>query len=482
MIITTVIFVMKNAKSSLSLTEALDEAPLSLFHFRAFLTAGMGFFTDAYDLFIIGVVISLLKVQWHLSASQVGLLGGSALIATLLGAFVFGHIADRLGRKAVYGLEAAIMGVAALLSAFAPSFIWLLIFRLILGVGIGGDYPVSGVIMSEYSNRSNRGQLVSLVFSMQALGLIIGPIVALVFLSSGIHADIAWRIMLGLGAIPALAVIYLRRTLPESPRFVAHVQGNTAKAALSIQAYSKGIIKDITHTKVSVRKGLGTFLRDKRNLVLLFGTAGCWFLLDYAYYGNTISTPFVLKNVAPHAELLQSIFWSFLIFTIAAAPGYIAAFTTIDRIGHRRLQWIGFIMMGIAFAAIGIIPGVIHEIVPFLILYGISYFFTEFGPNVTTFVIPTEVFNVSGRATGHGIAAGIGKLGAFLGVFIFPIFTARFGLNGTLLLSSVFAFAGALLTLILPEPAGKSLDEVSQEHRFIIKEQELALAEVSSMS
>src|SRR5512146_212323 len=95
--------------ASLSLTNALDEAPLSLFHIRAFLTAGMGFFTDAYDLFIIGIAMTLIRDQWHLSASQVGLLGSATLLATLAGAFVFGRIADVMGRKAVYGLEAAIM-------------------------------------------------------------------------------------------------------------------------------------------------------------------------------------------------------------------------------------------------------------------------------------------------------------------------------------------------------------------------------------
>src|SRR5258708_38084568 len=99
---------------SLSLSEALDEVPLSIFHIRAFLTAGMGFFTDAYDLFIIGIALTLIKDQWHLTSNQVGLLGSATLIATLGGAFIFGRIADVLGRKKVYGLEALIMAGAAI--------------------------------------------------------------------------------------------------------------------------------------------------------------------------------------------------------------------------------------------------------------------------------------------------------------------------------------------------------------------------------
>lgn len=224
------------------LSTAIDEAPLSIFHFKALFTSGMGFFTDAYDLFIIGIVLVLVQQQWHLNSFQVSLLGSATLFSTLLGAVIFGRIADVLGRKAVYGLEALIMVIAAFASAFSINFWCLLVFRFLLGFGIGGDYPVSAVIMSEYSNRTNRGFLVSLVFSMQALGLIVGPMVALTLLASGVNHDLAWRIMLGLGALPALAVIQLRRSMPESPRFVARVKGNISKAVKTMNNYSGGIV------------------------------------------------------------------------------------------------------------------------------------------------------------------------------------------------------------------------------------------------
>jgi PHS family inorganic phosphate transporter-like MFS transporter len=101
-------------------------------------------------------------------------------------------------------------------------------------------------------------------------------------------------------------------------------------------------------------------------------------------------------------------------------------------------------------------------VVPFLLVYGVSYFFTEFGPNMTTFVMPSELYPVSMRATGHGISAGIGKLGAFIGVFLFPVLNDHLGLRGTLLLTAGVSVAGMLLTLVLPEPAGRSLDEISE--------------------
>ncbi len=130
---------------------------------------------------------------------MIGLVGSTALLAAFVGSTVFGRIADIFGRKKIYGLEAAIMAVAAVGSALAPNLIWLIAWRFVLGIGIGGDYPVSAVLMSEYSNRKNRGRLVSMVFSMQALGLIAGPLVALVILGLGVNPDIAWRLMLGLG-------------------------------------------------------------------------------------------------------------------------------------------------------------------------------------------------------------------------------------------------------------------------------------------
>jgi MFS family permease len=444
-----------------TLGEALDEAPLSLFHLKAAVTAAMGFFTDAYDLFIIGVALVLIRAEWHLSAVQTSLLGSATLLATLAGALVFGRIADLAGRKRVYGLVAAIMAAGALATALAPSYVWLVAFRFVLGIGIGGDYPVSAVLASEYANRDRRGLLVSLVFSAQAAGLLIGPVVALALLASGVNHDLAWRLMLGLGALPALSVIYLRTRMPESPRFAAQVQGREAEARAAIERYSEGVVRSVADSRGPVSSSFRRFITTPRSLLLILGTAGSWFLLDYVYYGNTISAPVILRGVAPGANLMESTTWTLILFALFAVPGYILALLTIDRIGHRRLQWIGFLGMAGCFALIGFIPRMTHLIAPFLLVYGISYFFTEFGPNVTTFVIPTEVFGVGERTTGHGIAAGVGKLGAFLGVFLFPLLNSALGLGGVLIFCSGLGVAGSLLTRVLPEKSGQSLDTES---------------------
>ena len=445
--------------------EALDEAPLSLFHLKAAVTSAMGFFTDAYDLFIIGVAITLVKSEWHLSAVQTSFLGSATLIATLIGAVVCGRLADVFGRKSVYGVVAMIMAGGAIATALAPSYIWLVVFRFVLGIGIGGDYPVSAVLISEYANKARRGLLVSLVFSAQAAGLVMGPVVALCLLASGVNHDIAWRVMLGLGALPALSVIYLRRSMPESPRFAAAVQGREDEARASLARYSQGVVHSAAGPTQRVHSSLRSFLTTRRSLRLILGTAGSWFLLDYVYYGNTISAPQVLRAVAPSTDLLHTTAWTLIIFSLFAVPGYVLAFLRIDHIGHRRLQWIGFLGMAACFACIGLVPGLTKAVVPFLLLYGVSYFFTEFGPNMTTFVMPSELYPVTMRATGHGISAGVGKLGAFIGVFLFPLLQTSLGLRGTLLLTAGVSVLGFGLTLVLPEPSGRSLEDMATSAR-----------------
>jgi len=149
------------------------------------------------------------------------------------------------------------------------------------------------------------------------------------------------------------------------------------------------------------------------------------------------------------------------IFVVAAVPGYLLAIARLDRIGHRKLQLLGFAMMAACFLIIAAVPGMTTMVVPFLLVYGVSYFFTEFGPNMTTFVMPSELYPVTMRATGHGISAGIGKLGAFIGVFVFPLLQTSLGLRGTLLLTAGVSVLGFALTLVLPEPAGRSLEDIT---------------------
>jgi MFS family permease len=292
---------------------------------------------------------------------------------------------------------------------------------------------------------------------------VVGPLIALALLGAGAGDGLAWRLMLGLGAIPAAAVVWLRSRMPESPRYQVQVRGRAGAAAGRMSQFRRGQVSGagVPAGGAGPALGLRTFLTTRRYLILLAGTAGSWFLLDYAYYGNTISTSQILGLISPGASAMTKIALQLAIFVVAAVPGYVLAIARLDRIGHRRLQLVGFAVMAACFLTIAIIPGLTTAVVPFLLVYGVSYFFTEFGPNMTTFVMPSELYPVSMRATGHGISAGIGKLGAFIGVFLFPLLQSSLGLRGTLLLTGGVAAAGFALTLVLPEPAGRSLDDIA---------------------
>ena len=450
--------------------DSLDDAKINRFQLKIMFVSGMGFFTDAYDLFVIGIVVALLKTEWNLSTGQVSWLNSATLLASAVGAIVFGRIADILGRKRIYGYEVLILAIGALASAFAPNYTFLLICRIILGIGIGGDYPVSATIMSEYSGKQTRGRMVGLVFAMQGAGLIVGPLVASILLGSGVSNNLTWRILLGLGAIPGLAVFYLRRQIHETPRFAA-AGGAHEEAAAAIGAATgsapapRSAVESNARNPQSVLGGFMILARSRRMLLWLIGTAGCWALLDFCYYGNTISTPEILKLLNPHASLLHNTLVQLGIFVVFAVPGYVVAILLLDKTGRRSIQILGFGMMALMFLLIGIIPSVTTVALQFVLLYGISYFFTEFGPNTTTFIYPAEIFPVEVRTTGHGISAGAGKMGAFAGAFLFPdMLASSLGVRGAEIVAGAVAAVGMLLTIaLLPEPKGKTLEELSAD-------------------
>jgi MFS transporter, PHS family, inorganic phosphate transporter len=445
----------------------LDESKVTALHWKIMFISGMGFFTDAYDLFIIGVVMVLLKAEWHISPVEQGLVTSTALLASAVGAIAFGRVADMLGRKRIYGFEVLVLAAGAIASAFSPNIWWLIFFRVILGIGIGGDYPVSSTIMSEYSGKKSRGMMVSLVFAMQAAGLIVGPLFACVLLLTNLSHDIIWRILLAVGAIPALAVFEMRRHMAETPRYLLATSQHdefdrAASSVLRSPVERRQAANESGKTTASFWQGFRVLTSRPRFLARLIGASLAWFMMDFAYYGNTVSSPIVLAAISPGESLIQRTLTQLVVFAAAALPGYLVAAAMMDRMGRKSIQIIGFAMMAITFGAIALVPHLDKLLLPFLLVYGISYFFTEFGPNATTFVYPAELFPVEARTTGHGIAAAAGKIGGFIGVFLFPILMSWRGLPAAELAAAGVSVLGIVVTLaLLPETKGKSLEELS---------------------
>ena len=463
------------SESASTVFKGLDESSVQPFHIRTLIVSGMGFFTDAYDLFVIGALLPVIAIYFNLQTTSsdlvYALISSSALFGAVLGPIIFGPISDRFGRKTVYAIDLAILIVAAVGSAFSASAVELIAWRFVLGIGVGGDYPVSATLMSEYSNRKDRGKLVSSVFAMQGFGLLSGALVTLVCLWLHLTPDIVWRIPLALGAVPALAVIYARRKVAETPRFMMS-SGKVDRTA----AKEMGIVAP------DQKNGSALFSLPRRTILsqyipLLLGTAISWFTLDVAFYGTSIFSNTIIHNLitanvlggtSSYAYLIRSTEITSLIFLFFAFPGYWAAVFLIDGVGRRKLQLLGFGFMVVAYAAIASIPGIITNLLALFAVYGSTFFFINMGPNTTTFVVPVEVFPTQVRTTGHGIAAAAGKVGASMSAFLFPFALQSIHLAGVFTWLAIMAVLGLIVTAILiPEGQERRLEDISGEERLL---------------
>lgn len=195
----------------------------------------------------------------------------------------------------------------------------------------------------------------------------------------------------------------------------------------------------------------------------LFAASATWFLFDFAYYGDTIASSQIVTKVASDATPLQTSAIELGIFAVFSLPAFYLAAFTIDGLGRRRLQIIGFAGVALFFFAVWAIPSAGTTLALFIILFGATYWFSQWGPNTTTFVIPSEIFPVHVRTTADGIASGVAKVGAFGGAAVLPALVTSWGLTSMVLVPAGMSVAGALLTLLLPEPSGSTLEQMTED-------------------
>ncbi|KAL6985309.1 putative inorganic phosphate transporter 1-7 [Sarracenia purpurea var. burkii] len=512
------------AGDQLKVLNALDVAKTQWYHFTAIIIAGMGFFTDAYDLFCISLVTKLLgRIYYHVDGSKKpgtlppnvsAAVNGVALCGTLAGQLFFGWLGDKLGRKRVYGLTLMLMCLSSIASGLSfgkePKTVMatLCFFRFWLGFGIGGDYPLSATIMSEYANKKTRGAFIAAVFAMQGFGILAGGVFAIIIssafnarfnapayevdpiASTPLQADYVWRIILMVGAIPALLTFYWRMKMPETARYTALVAKNTKQAAADM---SKVLNVDIEAEQPNVeqKKSYGLFSKEflRRHGLHLLGTTSTWFLLDIAFYSQNLFQKDIFSAIGwiPPAKTMNATQEVFriaraqtLIALCSTVPGYWFTVALIDRIGRFAIQILGFFMMTVFMFALAFPYN--HWTHPdhrigFVVLYSLTFFFANFGPNATTFVVPAEIFPARLRSTCHGISAASGKLGAIIGAFGFLYlaqnqdkakadagYPAGIGVKNSLIVLGVVNFLGLIFTFLVPESKGKSLEEMTGEN------------------
>ncbi|OAY70713.1 putative inorganic phosphate transporter 1-10 [Ananas comosus] len=457
---------------SLKVLTALDHARTQLYHFKAILIAGMGLFTDSYDLFCILPVMKLIgRIYYEPIGGDPGVTPpvvvsasvAIALLGTVIGQLVFGALGDRVGRRRVYGLCLLLM----VFSSFGCGFSIcrtrgcvlgsLCFFRFLLGIGIGGDYPLSATIMSEFANKRTRGSFIAAVFSMQGFGILASSAVTMAVMAAFNRAtnpedisplrtpeaaDLAWRLILMIGAIPAALTYYWRMAMPETARFTALVEQDVMKATADMGRVLGDFDLDIhgsdalRHSPSSVTpppppphptSTYGFFSHEflryhGRNL---FACAAAWFIVDVPYYSSTlfqsqIYLPWFQR--ASHVNAYQEAYnvakFQAIIAVASTIPGYFATMYFIDRIGRRPIQMLGFSFMAVfLFALAGPYDAYWHDHTNawFIVLYALTFFFSNFGPNTITFILPAELFPARFRSTCHGISGASGKVGAIVG-------------------------------------------------------------------
>lgn len=460
------------------LSELIDSAELGRTHWRIWFLSAMGIFLDGFDLFIIAVALPLIVDQLSPSPVVQGLIGSSAVIGAIVGAACLGHLADRWGRKYLYLLDLAIFIVFAVMSGLAWGAYSLIVFRFLLGVGVGADYPICASYVTEFMPARIRGRMLIGAFSFQALGMLAAALTGLLVLKISPGED-AWRLMLVAGAIPAGIVLVFRISVPESAR--RHLQRGHVDKAVHVlrgllpqkhEELAEAARQEKAMMKQEARKQLGyaaLFSARYRSRTLLACVP--WFLMDIATYGVGIFTPLILAGIAlgghpagpiaaEFAAIEQAAFLD--IFLIA---GFIINILLVDRWGRIKLQVLGFAGMAVGLvilSAAEIFPGGGAAHLP-LVLAGFTIFnlLMNMGPNATTFILPAELFPTEVRASGHGLAAGCAKLGGAIGIFLLPILKASWGVPVTILLMAMVALSGLVVTLAFQtETKGRSLEEL----------------------
>lgn len=350
--------------------------------------AGVGWLFDALDVGILSFVIAALAVEWNLTPTEMGWIGSINSIGMAVGALAFGLMADRFGRKSVFMWTLVIFSVASGLSAATTTLAAFMVLRFFVGMGLGGELPVASTLVSESVAPKERGRVVVLLESFWAGGWLLAAII-----SYFVIPTYGWRVALILTAIPAFYAIYLRISLPDSPKYEAN------------KSKRQSIWKNIQ----SVWK--------KEYAKSTFMLWIVWFMVVFSYYGMFLWLPSVM--VMKGFSMIQS-FEYVLIMTLAQLPGYFTAAWIIEKVGRKFV--LSLYLLGTAVSALTF---GFADTTAMLLVSGMFLSFFNLGAWGALYAYTPENYPTLIRGTGSGMAASVGRLGGIFGPLLVGVLTAR---------------------------------------------------------
>lgn len=350
--------------------------------------AGVGWLFDALDVGILSFVIAALAVEWNLTPTEMGWIGSINSIGMAVGALAFGLMADRFGRKSVFMWTLVIFSVASGLSAATTTLAAFMVLRFFVGMGLGGELPVASTLVSESVAQKERGRVVVLLESFWAGGWLLAAII-----SYFVIPTYGWRVALILTAIPAFYAIYLRISLPDSPKYEAN------------KSKRQSIWKNIQ----SVWK------KEYAKSTLMLWIV--WFMVVFSYYGMFLWLPSVM--VMKGFSMIQS-FEYVLIMTLAQLPGYFTAAWIIEKVGRKFV--LSLYLLGTAVSALTF---GFADTTAMLLVSGMFLSFFNLGAWGALYAYTPENYPTIIRGTGSGMAASVGRLGGIFGPLLVGVLTAR---------------------------------------------------------
>lgn len=437
--------------------ERLEALPVGRFHYKLLLVTGLGWLFDSMDTGLIAFILPVLAKEWGLAPGQMGLIGSIGLIGMALGAVISGTVADRIGRKKVFTITVLLYSIASAFCALSWNYQSLLVFRFLVGFGLGGELPVAATLVSEYAPSRVRGRFIVLLESFWGLGWIAAACIAYFFIPV-----YGWRMAFLIGALPALYVCLIRLHMPESVRYLL-TRGRVDEARQIVLSLEKqlhvpsALFTGETETVPVVAKASFWELWKKPFMSRTIMLWLVWFGINFSYYGIFMWLP---SLVFQQGFTVVKTFEYVLIMTLAQLPGYYCAAWLVDKIGRKYTLSAFLLFSGVASYFFG------HaSTAATLMMWGSVMSFFNLGAWGVLYTYTPEQYPTAIRALGSGWAAGFGRFGGMAAPMMVGALLARsFGFASVFyMFALVFAAVAVIVLSLGVESKQKDLESLSDE-------------------